>query len=89
MSDSHDRAVREYREADHAFGMAMARVISRDDMLALPKDVRDCRALLECEAEAERRAEALTVFEQARAALEERWIAAHEDMYGVRRLANR
>jgi hypothetical protein len=79
--------IREFYDADHAYRMAIAKAISRDEWVALPQDVREARAALEVEVEAQRLVDTRSAYEVMKADREERWIASHEDMYGVRRLA--
>jgi hypothetical protein len=76
--------IREHVDAEFAYRMAFARATARDDLATLPRDVRQARAALETEAEHRRLADARVAAETVRADLEERWIASHEDMYGLR-----
>jgi hypothetical protein len=82
-----EQVIRNFHEADRAFRLKFAAVVARDEFVALPQDVREARAMVECEAEATARAEAHTEFDIMARDREERWIAAHEDMYGIRRAA--
>lgn len=84
-----DDIVREYYEADSAYRLAVARAMARDEWMALPPDVREARAVLEVQVEQKRFSEAKIAFEQERADRHERWIAAHEDIYGVWSAAKR
>lgn len=84
---SPNEIIHEYHDAEHSYRMAIAKAISRDEMVALPRDVREARAALEVELEAQRLVDSRSAYDAMKADREERWIAAHEDMYGVRRLA--
>jgi hypothetical protein len=77
--------IREYNEAEYAYRKALATAGSRDELVALPADVRASRAGLEAEPEAKRFLEAKIAYEKMQRDREERWIAAHEDMYNLRR----
>jgi hypothetical protein len=76
MSDA--KIIREYRETEQAMRLAVAEARAKDEYVALPADVREARAALECREEIERHNEAAIAFDQMSAEKHERWIAAHE-----------
>jgi hypothetical protein len=70
--------IREYHEAEQAVKLAMAEALAKDEYAALPKDVREARAGLECSEEVERFKEAVIAYDQMNVKKHERLIVAHE-----------
>jgi hypothetical protein len=84
---SYAEAVQEYHEAQHEVGVSRARALAaHPEWESLPSDVRDAKVVLECEGPLARARDASIAVDIMRAERDERWIAAHEDMYGVKSL---
>jgi hypothetical protein len=84
---SYAEAVQEYHEAQHEAGVGRARALAEHpEWESLPRDVREARVVVACEDLLVRARDASIAVDLVRAEREERWIAAHEDMYGVKSL---
>jgi hypothetical protein len=84
---SYAEAMQEYHEAQHEVGVGRARALAEHpEWESLPSDVRDAKVVLECEDALARVRDASIAVDIMRTEQHERWIAAHEDIYGTKAL---